>query len=259
MTTIHITFWGFVAGLLLLTVPFGVLYALRVEPLWKPLKSLLRTFAALVVVGLMAKAAFVVDNVAFSLLAIVITAAVVAWAVVAKARIRQWQYTLPVFMGLLVSALPLGLFYLFAVLGEGQPFATRWMVPLVGMAVGAMAEANSRALSAYYDGLAHHHRLYHYLVGNGASHAEAVGYFFRRALRSSLVACLGRMGVLGMGIVPASVATVLLCGAGVETAVAFAITLMVLLLAIAVCSLVATLWLARRYSFDKYEEINVKR
>ena len=44
-------------------------------------------------------------------------------------------------------------------------------------------EVNYKALSVYYMGLKYHNQLYYYyLLGNGATHSEAVAYFVRRAL-----------------------------------------------------------------------------
>ena len=173
-TTINMTFGSVVLGLLLFVIPIYTLYLLRVDVWRKALKALGRMVVALGAAALLTQAALWLSNIAFTLLCAVVMVAVTAAAMVARSRIRQPRFVVPVALGLLLTAVPLGLYFVFLVLGVGTPLDARYFLPTMGLVAGAVSDANTKALGAYYDGLRHHARLYFYLIGNGATRAEAM-------------------------------------------------------------------------------------
>ena len=255
-TTINMTFGSVVLGLLLFVIPIYTLYLLRVDVWRKALKALGRMVVALGAAALLTQAALWLSNIAFTLLAVVMVA-VTAAAMVARSRIRQPRFVVPVALGLLLTAVPLGLYFVFLVLGVDTPLDARYFLPTMGLVAGAVSDANTKALGAYYDGLRHHARLYFYLIGNGATRAEAIGYFTRRSLKRAVMPGLSRMGILAIGTAPVTMWVMVFCGLPVATALLAQLLLVGLLIAVSVLSLILTLVLARRYAFDQYDNIQI--
>lgn len=256
-TTINMTFGSVVLGLLLFVIPIYTLYLLRVDVWRKALKALGRMVVALGAAALLTQAALWLSNIAFTLLCAVVMVAVTAAAMVARSRIRQPRFVVPVALGLLLTAVPLGLYFVFLVLGVGTPLDARYFLPTMGLVVGAVSDANTKALGAYYDGLRHHARLYFYLIGNGATRTEAIGYFTRRSLKRAVMPGLSRMGILAIGTAPVTMWVMVFCGLPVATALLAQLLLVGLLIAVSVLSLILTLVLARRYAFDQYDNIQI--
>lgn len=176
-----------------------------------------------------------------------------------KARIRERRYLLPIAIGLVVSVVPMGLAFAFITLGAPQPLDAHVLVPVWGLLLGAMVETDGAALAAYYDGLRHHGQLYRYLLANGANHHEAVKNLFRRALHRSVSPWVRRMGMTAAGSLPLTMWVLLLVGLGVAQAIIFCLLVASLLFLTSIVSIVATLLVARRFSFDAYGQIRVEK
>lgn len=128
-TTINMTFGSVVLGLLLFVIPIYTLYLLRVDVWRKALKALGRMVVALGAAALLTQAALWLSNIAFTLLCAVVMVAVTAAAMVARSRIRQPRFVVPVALGLLLTAVPLGLYFVFLVLGVGTPLTPATFCP----------------------------------------------------------------------------------------------------------------------------------
>jgi putative ABC transport system permease protein len=141
------------------------------------------------------------------------------------------------------------------VTGLKNPFDARYFIPVVSLLIGNMMEVNYKALSVYYMGLKYHNQLYYYLLGNGATHSEAVAYFVRRALEKVSIQNIANMSVIVVGLSPLVMWSMLLSGASVLAAVEYQILIMIATFCVSMISVVITLWVARHYSFDEYGQI----
>lgn len=222
------------------------------------LPSLLRSLgvmaAGLVVCG--GLVAFVVSKdlpwlsllwIAFMVLAGAVTA-------VGRARLGERRFVLPVFVSSLLTVVVVALYFLFLVMGVRTPFEARWLVPVCGLFAGAVSHSNGKALGAYYHGLLHHHQLYDYLLGNGATHHEAVAWFVRRALHKTMLPFLSRMAALMVPLTAVPAWTLVMAGVPVFQAFLFQGLLLIATLSASMASLWLSLTLARRYSFDGYDK-----
>lgn len=115
-----------------------------------------------------------------------------------------------------------------------------------------MMQSGSRSLSVYFAQLSHHDELYYYLMGNGSSHHKALQYIEQRAIERSLLPMLTNVGRSLLGWTPASLFMLVITGVSAWTAAILWAAMMLLSLCCAVVSTHLTLWLVRRYMFDKY-------
>lgn len=258
ITTFHVTFGSLMVGMLLMVMPIYALYMLKVDVWRSASRALGQTVVGVSAAGLLVLAGVKVNHCLFTLLCALGLMGVTATYMVLKARLRQMVYVLPVMGGMVVVVLPLALLFLYGVLGVERPFDAQCLLPIVGLMVGGVAEANVKALRTYHDGLRHHANFYYYLVANGASHEAARRHFVHRALKRSVLPLLQRMGLMSLGSAPVTMWVMVLCGIDVGTAIVVQILLSGLLVSAAVGSLSLALLLARRCSFDAYNHIHTK-
>lgn len=251
----NISVLGLVLGLLLIALPIYIIYAFDLRVMRRLLKSL--AMMAVVVSAFGAVTALLITyNVLWvNVLVAVVLALLSSVVVVLRSGLRQRRLLLPVMAASVVPLLFVSLYVLLLVLSLKKPFDTRFFIPMLGLMVGMASGLIARALRAYYIGLEHHNELYYYLLGNGATHREAVRHFMRRGFQATLVPVMRQMSGMFLTTAPTLMLGLVMSGVGVWTAVILEV---VVLLAVMVYAL-TTFWLAillsRRYAFDEYERL----
>lgn len=251
----NISVLGLVLGLLLIALPIYIIYAFDLRVMRRLLKSL--AMMAVVVSAFGAVTALLITyNVLWvNVLVAVVLALLSSVVVVLRSGLRQRRLLLPVMAASVVPLLFVSLYVLLLVLSLKKPFDTRFFIPMLGLMVGMASGLIARALRAYYIGLEHHNELYYYLLGNGATHREAVRHFMRRGFQAALVPVMKQMSGMFLTTAPTLMLSLVMSGVGVWTAVILEV---VVLLAVMVYAL-TTFWLAillsRRYAFDEYERL----
>ena len=244
-----------VLGLLLLIIPAGALYLFD--------RSLLRTLGVavgrmvvqLLVLCLIVWALVKYDKVWLSLLWLVLLTVVSGVLALRRMKLPFAKFLLPVSAGLLVGALLVGAYLLWACLPAENGFGARWFVPVMALLVGQNMTTLIRGLSIYQSALKADEQQNEFLRGNGTDHLHAVLPFVRRALQQVFAPTAANLSVMGLYAMP-----LLLCGifiAGVAPINAFVVTLQLIFgcLASSVIALAVTLWLADRQLFDKYGKL----
>ena len=246
---------GLLLGLLLLALPIYIILAFDLRLLRRFGLSLVRMVVAVAALGGVLTLLLRYDKVWLDIVVGVALALLSAVAVVAQSGLRQRRLLVPVVAASVAPLFVLALFVLALVLSVKTPFATRFLIPLLGLMVGLSSGLVARGLRAYYMGLAHHNELYYYLLGNGATHREAVCHFMRRGFQAALLPALKRMSGLFVTGAPVLMLGLVMSGVGVWTAAVLEVAVSLAVL----CYALSTFWLAvllsRRYAFDGYERL----
>ena len=247
----NITLIGFLLGMLLLVLPLVAMYryGLRISVG----RALSAIFRMVIYVGIMGFVMYMLQkdgSVAMSLLFALVLIVLAAVAAILRSRLRLRVLFVPV-----VAAAWL----LLVTLGTGALVSPRFFLPVVGILSGTAITACSDSLSAYYDGLRHHNQLYFYLLGNGATHAEALDTFVRRALEKAVMPGLSQMATVVVGTAPVMMWTMIMCGQGAIEAAAFQLLVMAAAFCVSVMSVLLAVILTRKYMFDEYSRLNTLR
>ena len=125
-------------------------------------------------------------------------------------------------------------------------------IPISGMILGNMLSANVIALNSFYGSLNRELQLYLYLLGNGASPSEALTPFMREALIKSFNPTIASMAVMGLIALPGTMTGQILGGSSPSVAIKYQIMLMITIFASSLISVLLTLWISRKKTFDKY-------
>ena len=244
-----------VLGLLLLIIPAGALYLFDRSRLRTLGVAVGRMVVQLLVLCLIVWALVKYDKVWLSLLWLVLLTVVSGVLALRRMKLPFAKFLLPVSAGLLVGALLVGAYLLWACLPAENGFGARWFVPVMALLVGQNMTTLIRGLSTYQSALKADEQQNEFLRGNGTDHLHAVLPFVRWALQQVFAPTAANLSVMGLYAMP-----LLLCGifiAGVAPINAFVVTLQLIFgcLASSVIALAVTLWLADRQLFDKYGKL----
>lgn len=251
----NISFLAICIVILLLCIPAYIIFSFKLNLLNKFAMSVVKMLAYLVLTGVFLYYISIWNSVLINLLWMVLMAAVSAIVTVSKARLKINQLFLPSFIGALSVVVVMGCAILFAVFSFKNMFDARYMIPVTGFLIGSIIENNAKSLETYYSGLKNHNALYYYLLGNGATHGQAVNYFVKRALEKNMIPVLCKMAYIVIGVTPMILWSMILSGTAIADAVFFEILILSAMLAAAPVSLLITLTLARRHFFDAYGQL----
>ena len=233
----NIGFMGICILVILLCVPVYLIYFYKLNLQRKFALALAKVVGYLALTGIMLEFVFRMNNIALNILWVVVLALLTSVVTVNRARLTMKSYFIPAFISTLVVTFGIGVLVVLAAFSTENPFDARYLIPVTGFILGGIMESNCKALETYYAGLRNHNALFYYLLGNGASHNQAVRYFVKRALERSMMWAM------------------LLAGSDVYSAVLMQLLTFAMVLAASPLALLLTLMLAKRYAFDEYGKL----
>lgn len=251
----EITFMQYVWGFLLLHIPCYVLYLYHSTLLTKTVRATVRMMGLLLVLGFLLYEVMALNQWGITLLFALLMVAIGAILTVRRAKLPIRQLFVPVMVGTVTGVLVVGLYVLWLVVGVRNPLEVRFLIPIVGLLTGHLIQVNSQALHIYFMGLRHHSQLYHYLLGNGMKHSQALGYLFRRTIERAALPNISTMGRMLIGVSPIILWSMMLAGAGVFTALAFQLVLLIAMFSASMISVIVTVVVSRRYLLDDYHQL----
>ena len=97
--------------------------------------------------------------------------------------------------------------------------------------------------------------MYCYLLGNGATRQEAQAPFIREAIIKSFSPLIANIAVMGLVALPGTMIGQILGGSSPNVAIKYQMMIMVITFTASMLSLMITISLASRKSFDEYGRI----
>lgn len=252
MGTVDLTYMGLGLGMLMMLVPFYFFWRFRTGLLSAAVLSTVRMTIQLLLIGVYLRFLFKWDNAWVNVLWMAAMAVIASHTAVSRTVLRRKVLFVPVFVGLLVTVLLVSLYFLGVVMGIGDVFAARYFIPVVGVLFGNMLTVNVMALNVYYGDLQREQQMYYYLLGNGATRFEAVLPFLRSAVTKSFSPCIANMAVLGIVSFPGTMIGQILGGSMPEVAIKYQLMISVITVVASMLSLVVTIALSMRRTFDEF-------
>ena len=252
METINIGYGHMALGFLLLIIPTYFLYRYRTGLVKDTLWAALRMTVQLFFIGFYLEYLFLWDSVWINLLWVLFMIVIASSAVLKRTKLPLKMLFMAVSVAFLVSLLIIALYFLGLVVRPEKIFTARYFIPISGMILGNMLSANVIALNSFYGSLNRERQLYLYLLGNGASPGESLAPFMREALIKSFNPTIASMAVMGLIALPGTMTGQILGGSSPSVAIKYQIPLMIAIFASSLISVLLTLWISRRKSFDRY-------
>lgn len=259
----EISVLGCIMGLIFAIIPIVIIEMNGAKFLFKTLRAMFKMVAFLGIMGLCLYFVFKWNLAYVNVLCVLLMMVFGSLMIALRSRMGLSRYLLPVFVGVFTATILVGICLVFAINGIANVLDVHILVPVFAILIWAMVETNAVALRTYCMGLRHHGQLYEYLLGNGATHRQAVQYFMKRAFERVSTPFIKRMAWVVTGFSPILLWCVLLNGIDVWTAILFQILILVATFCASVLSLYITLLVANKFSFDKYgvfiDEINKEK
>ncbi|MBR5802791.1 MAG: ABC transporter permease [Bacteroidaceae bacterium] len=250
--TIDITYSGLAIGMLLLLVPIYFLHRYKTGLVKATIVGALRMVVQLFLIGMYLKYLFLWDNPWINFLWVFIMVYVATETALSRTRLRRGILMIPLAIGFLVSAILVGLYFLGIVLKLDNIFGAQYMIPIFGILMGNMLSSNVVALNTFYSNLVREQQLYYYLLGNGATRHEAISPFVREAIIKAFSPAIANMAVMGLVALPGTMIGQILGGSSPNVAIKYQMMIIVITVAASILSLMITLWLGARKTFDSY-------
>ena len=241
METINIGYGHMALGFLLLIIPTYFLYRYRTGLVKDTLIAALRMTVQLFLIGFYLEYLFLWDKLWINLLWILLMIIIASSTALKRTHLPVRTLFMAVSVAFLVSLLVIDFYFLGLVVRPEKIFTARYFIPISGMILGNMLSANVIALNSFYGSLNRERQLYLYLTP-----------FMREALIKSFNPTIASMAVMGLIALPGTMTGQILGGSSPSVAIKYQIMLMITIFASSLISVLLTLWISRKKTFDKY-------
>ena len=257
MGTIDISYYNLFIGLLLLAIPFFYLWKFKTGLLKPAVIGTLRMIIQLFFIGIYLKYLFLWNNPWINFLWVIIMIFVAGQTALVRTQLKRSILLIPISIGFLCSVVVVGLYFIGVVLQLDNIFSAQYFIPIFGILMGNMLSSNVIALNTYYSGLKREQQLYRYLLGNGATRQEAQAPFIKQAIIKSFSPLIANIAVMGLVALPGTMIGQILGGSSPNVAIKYQMMIMVITFTASMLSLMITISLASRRSFERNEEMTV--
>lgn len=255
MGTIDISYYNLFIGLLLLAIPFFYLWKFKTGLLNPAVIGTLRMIIQLFLIGMYLKYLFLWNNPWINFLWVIIMIFVAGQTALGRTQLKRGVLLIPITVGFFCSVVLVGLYFIGVVLRLDNIFSAQYFIPIFGILMGNMLSSNVIALNTYYSGLKREQQLYRYLLGNGATRQEAQAPFIRQAIIKAFSPLIANIAVMGLVALPGTMIGQILGGSSPNVAIKYQMMIMVITFTASMLSLMITISLASRRSFDAYGKL----
>ena len=240
-------------GVIFIIIPIVVMGMAGVNMVGKMMKGLFSMALRVGIIGSVVYWLVQWDSIALDIVFVIIMLFYSAIEVKVKARLRSTSYVLPAIAGLFVGTMLTGVGMSLVNITSLAALSARFMLPVFAILLTGTADVLARALSMYYAGLRHHNQFYYYMLGNGATHHEALGYLTRRAVQQAATRGISAMvGGTSVGAGAVMMWAMIMGGMTVVDAVVLFVLLLFGVFCSSIVATVVAVKVARRYSLDAY-------
>lgn len=198
---------------------------------------------------------FLWNNPWINFLWVIVMILVASQTALARTQLKRRILLIPISVGFLCSVVCVGMYFIGIVLRLENVFSAQYFIPIFGILMGNMLSSNVIALNTYYSGLKREQQLYRYLLGNGATRTEAQAPFIRQAIIKAFSPLIANISVMGLVAFPGTMIGQILGGSSPNVAIKYQMMIMVITFTASMLSLMITISLASRKSFDAYGKL----
>ncbi len=255
MGTIDISYLSLLIGVLLMAIPLYYLYKFKTGLVKATVIGTTRMIVQLFLIGIYLKYLFEWDNPWINFLWVIIMVFVAGQTALSRTQLKRSILLVPITVGFLTSVILVGMYFIGIVLRLDNVFSAQYFIPIFGILMGNMLSSNVIALNTFYSGLKREEQLYCYLLGNGATRQEAQAPFVREALIKAFSPLIANIAVMGLVALPGTMIGQILGGSSPNVAIKYQMMIMVITFAASMLSLMITISLASRKSFDPFGKL----
>lgn len=255
MGIVDISYISLAVGLLLLIIPLFYLWKFKTGLVQATIIGTARMIVQLFLIGIYLKYLFLWDNPWINFLWVIIMIFIASQTALSRTQLKRKILFIPVSIGFFCSVICIGMYFIGIVLRLENIFTAQYFIPIFGILMGNMLSSNVIALNTYYSGLKREQQLYRYLLGNGATRAEAQAPFIKQAIIKAFSPLIANIAIMGLVALPGTMIGQILGGSSPNVAIKYQMMIMVITFTASMLSLMITISLASRKSFDAYGKL----
>lgn len=250
MQTTDISNISMLLGLLLMALPIYFFGKYNTGMVKSSIIAVVRMVVQLLLVGLYLKYLFLWDNPLLNIAWVLIMVVVATETSLTRTKLKRSVMMIPLLVGFITASLLIGGYFLGIVLKLDNIFDAQYFIPILGILMGNMLGVNVIGLNTFYYNLMREKSCYYYLIGNGATIDEATAPFVRQALTRAFSPAIANMAVMGLVALPGTMIGQILGGSSPDVAIKYQMMIIVITISASIISLMSTLYLSKRASFD---------
>lgn len=252
MGTIDISYSSLGVGLLLLLIPVYFIWRYETKLLKSMCVGTVRMVLQLLFIGVYLRYLFEWDNPWVNCLWVFAMVCIAAHTAVVRTQVKRSILLWPLIVGLVISSVLVGMYFLGIVLRLDNVFSAQYFIPIMGILLGNMLTVNVIAVGAFYSELKREQNYYYFLLGNGMSRNEALVPFVRQAIVKSFSPTIANMAVMGLVSLPGTMIGQILGGSSPDVAIKYQIMIVVITMSASMLSLVLAICLSSKRAFDTF-------
>ena len=234
-----------------MTIPIYFLWKYYTGIVKSTINAVLRMIVQMFLVGLYLKYLFLWDNPWLNVLWLIIMVFVASETSLKRTNLKRRMLMLPLIIGFFTASILIGVYFLGIILKLDNIFNAQYFIPIFGILMGNMLGVNVIGLNTFYYNLQREKSYYYFLLGNGATVDEAITPFVKRALVHSFSPAIANMAVMGLVALPGTMIGQILGGSTPDVAIKYQMMIIVITNSASMLSLMTTLNLSKRATFDK--------
>ncbi len=237
---------------LMALIPVAAIMWYRLPMLSRSLVALLRMAVQLLFVGLYLTVVFELDRPWLTVLWLIAMIAVADLSVIRGCGLRLARVGPVLFLALLAGTLLPLLYFTGIVLARPNTFEAQYAIPLGGMVLGNCLRVDIVGLNRFFSSLREQQKPFLAALAQGATLAEAVRPYVRKAFEAALAPTVAMIATIGLVSLPGMMTGVILAGFDPIRAVKYQAVIVLAIFAGAALTLLLAFRLALRIAFDPY-------
>jgi putative ABC transport system permease protein len=251
-TAVSIPIWSMVLCYLLLLIPLGIAWYMRMGILQRMLWAALRMTVQLALVGLALIYVFRWNNNWVNIGWIAAAIGFATYSAIQNTELNYRKFFGPVFAALFLSAGAVLLFFNGILLDLDNVFSAQYLIIIGGMLLGNALKGIIIGIADFYKAIHQNRKRYLYYLAAGASQMEALTPFFREGLKAALNPSLASMATMGIVFLPGMMTGQIIGGSSPETAIRYQLAIMITIFVCITLSVTLTILFSVRQSFDGF-------
>ncbi len=232
-------------------------YKLKLYISNKMIRSIIRMFIQLSLVGLFLEYIFKLDNpyVNITYLLLMMTVASITTIINTKTTFKKFFF--PIIVSLIVIIFPLLLFFNYFVAKLDYLFISQVFIPISGMLLGNAMNGTILSIDTFYQSIKSKENEYFTTLSYTANRFEAIMPYFRNAITTSVKQNIATMETIGIVALPGMMTGQILSGSSPMTAILYQIGIMLAIFVARYFTAILVILFSMKTAFNEYDVLNI--
>jgi putative ABC transport system permease protein len=252
MNTIDISWLQLGLGFLLLIIPIAIFAYFRTGLVGTMLIAFGRMTVQLMLVGVYLKYLFELNAWWLNTLWVLVMALTATYTIIRRSELKQKYFFASVMAGVVIGMAIPAIVFLQMVLGLGNIFTARYMIPIVGMILGNCLSGAIIGIRSFYHSIEKSEETYMFRLMTGATRNEALFDYFRAALKDAFSPMIATTATMGIISLPGMMTGQILGGSDPTVAIKYQMMIMIAIMSASVMTVFISISGSSKFVFDRY-------